>query len=228
MFRCSEQILGRISLSRGEVSKDDHWLNDSVVSRIARGPGFESRPRFFPPLWHLKNRGPTGTRTQGLSLSVRQLSRWANGRPLTLFPLLNEIRPRICSEQRRNDETCIFYARCPSREPTLSHEMSQGREKSWPDRDSNPGPLAYRASTLHTELPSHMVVLWHLHIRNVILVVPHLFCGVYFNVRVISLVQVFIQLHGMLSLKCLDATACFPAHLYKGKQLLWLHVCLPC
>ena len=25
------------------VSKDDHWFNDSVVSRIARGPGFESR-----------------------------------------------------------------------------------------------------------------------------------------------------------------------------------------
>ena len=25
------------------MSKDDHWLNDSVVSRIARGPGFESR-----------------------------------------------------------------------------------------------------------------------------------------------------------------------------------------
>ena len=28
---------------------------------------------------------------------------------------------------------------------------------SWPDRDSNPGPLAYRSSTLTTELPSHMV-----------------------------------------------------------------------
>ena len=38
-------------------------------------------------------------------------------------------------------------------------EMSQGRKKSWPDRDSNPGPLAYRASTLPTELPSHLVVL---------------------------------------------------------------------
>ena len=33
-----------------------------------------------------KNRGPTGTRTQGLSLSVRQLSYWANGRPLTFSP----------------------------------------------------------------------------------------------------------------------------------------------
>ena len=25
------------------MSKDDHWLNNSVASRIARGPGFESR-----------------------------------------------------------------------------------------------------------------------------------------------------------------------------------------
>ena len=29
------------------------------------------------------------------------------------------------------------------------------------NRDSNPMPLAYRASTLPTELPSHVVVLWH-------------------------------------------------------------------
>ena len=33
------------------MSKDDHWLNNSVVSRIARGPGFESRSGhdFFLP-----------------------------------------------------------------------------------------------------------------------------------------------------------------------------------
>ena len=57
-----------------------------------------------------------------------------------------------------------FYARCPSREPKLSYQMSQGMKKSWPDRDSNPEPLAYRASILPTELPSHLVVLWHLEI----------------------------------------------------------------
>ena len=61
------------------MSKVGHWLNNSVVSRITRGPGFESR----------------------------------------------------------------------------------AGKKSWPDRDSNPGPLAYRASTLPTEIPSHIVVLWH-------------------------------------------------------------------
>ena len=33
------------------MSKDDHWLNNSFVSRIARGPGFESRSGhdFFLP-----------------------------------------------------------------------------------------------------------------------------------------------------------------------------------
>ena len=39
------------------MSKDDHWLNDSVVSWIARGPGFESRSGhdFFLPcdIWWL-------------------------------------------------------------------------------------------------------------------------------------------------------------------------------
>ena len=39
------------------MSKDDHWLNNSVVSRIARGPGFESRSGhdFFLPcdIWWL-------------------------------------------------------------------------------------------------------------------------------------------------------------------------------
>ena len=51
-----EQIRGQIKLSRGKMSKDDHWVNNSVVSRIARGPGFESRSGhdfFFPyDVWH--------------------------------------------------------------------------------------------------------------------------------------------------------------------------------
>ena len=38
-------------IKQGKMSKDDHWLNNSVVSRIARGPGFESRSGhdFFLP-----------------------------------------------------------------------------------------------------------------------------------------------------------------------------------
>ena len=39
-------------IKQGEMSKDDHWLNNSVVSRIPRGPGFKSRSGhdFFLPL----------------------------------------------------------------------------------------------------------------------------------------------------------------------------------
>ena len=39
-------------------------------------------------------------------------------------------------------------------------EVVTGEEKStWLDQDSNPGPLADRASTLTTGLPSHTVDL---------------------------------------------------------------------
>ena len=41
--------------------------------------------------------------------------------------------------------------------PSICH---RGGKSTWPDRDSNPGPLADRASTLITELPSHTVDLW--------------------------------------------------------------------
>ena len=44
-------------IKQGGRSKDDHWLYNSVVSRIARGPGFESRSGhdFFLPcyIWWL-------------------------------------------------------------------------------------------------------------------------------------------------------------------------------
>ena len=54
--------------------------------------------------------------------------------------------------------------------PTLATKCHRGGKSTWPDRDSNPGPLAYRASTLTTELPSHTVDLWQfnkLRIDNV-------------------------------------------------------------
>ena len=97
-----------------------------------------------------KNRGPTGTRTQGLSLTVRalcQLSYRATWSSFDIFPLLNKIRPPNLLGTTEERDVHLFDARCPSREPTLSHQMSQGRKKSWPDRDSNPGPLAIRETT---------------------------------------------------------------------------------
>ena len=57
----------------------------------------------------------------------------------------------------------VFDARSPSRQPTMSHQMSRGGGGSWPDRDSNLGPLAIRETT---EVSSHMIALRHLDARN--------------------------------------------------------------
>ena len=51
----------------------------------------------------------------------------------------------------------VFDARSPSRQPTMSHQMSRrggGGGGSWSDRDSNLGPLRET-----TEVLSHMVDL---------------------------------------------------------------------
>ena len=49
----------------------------------------------------------------------------------------------------------VFDARSPSRQTTMSHQMSRGGG-SWSERDSNLGPLAIRETT---EVLSHMVDL---------------------------------------------------------------------
>ena len=56
----------------------------------------------------------------------------------------------------------VFDARNPSRQPTISHQMSRGGG-SWSDPDSNLGPLAIRETT---EVLSHMIALRHLDARN--------------------------------------------------------------
>ena len=60
----------------------------------------------------------------------------------------------------------VFDARCPSRQPTMSHQMSRvggGGGESWSDRDSNLGLLAIRETT---EVLSHLIALRHLDARN--------------------------------------------------------------
>ena len=57
----------------------------------------------------------------------------------------------------------VFDARSPSRQHTMSHQMSRGGGGSWSDRDSNLGPLATRETT---EVLSHMIALKHLDARN--------------------------------------------------------------
>ena len=97
-----------------------------------------------------KNHGPTGTRTQGLSLTVRalcQLSYRATWSSFDIFPCLIRFVPESARNNGGTTKHALFDARCPSRVPTLSHQMSQGRKKSWPDRDSNQGPPAIRETT---------------------------------------------------------------------------------
>ena len=52
----------------------------------------------------------------------------------------------------------VFDARSPSRQPTMSHQISRGggEEESWSDRKSNLGSLAIRETT---KVLSHMVHL---------------------------------------------------------------------
>ena len=96
--------------------------------------GGDSVPHFVSCECHRggKNRGPTGTRTQGLSLPVRQLSCLANGRTLTFSLCLIRFVPESARNNGGTTRHAHFDARCPSREPTLSQQMSQGRKKSWP------------------------------------------------------------------------------------------------
>ena len=106
-----------------------------------------------------KNRGLTGTRTQGHSLSVRQLSNGAIWPTSDISPCSNRFVPESARNNGGTNETCLFVPRGPSREPTLSHYMLQGSQKSWSNRDSNPKPLTL-SSILPTELPSQLVD-WH-------------------------------------------------------------------
>ena len=50
----------------------------------------------------------------------------------------------------------------PEHGPTLATKCHRQGKRTWPDRDSNPGSLAYRASSLTAELPSHTISPLHI------------------------------------------------------------------
>ena len=105
-----------------------------------------------------KNHGPTGTRTQGLSLTMRalcQLSYRATWSSLILSPCLIRFVPESARNNGGATRHALFDARCPSREPTLSHQMSQGRKNRGPTGTRTQGlsltvralcQLSYRAT----------------------------------------------------------------------------------
>ena len=85
---------------------------------------------------------------------------WAtepHGRPVTISPCLIRFVPKSA----RNWQDSPFAARSLSMDPHWATKCHRGEKSTWSDRDSNPGPLAHRASTLTTELPSHTVDLSH-------------------------------------------------------------------
>ena len=66
----------------------------------------------------------TGTRTQDLSFSVKQLNYRATWLTFELPPCLIEFVPESALNNSGTTTHALFNAHCPSRESTLSHQMS--------------------------------------------------------------------------------------------------------
>ena len=107
-----------------------------------------------------KTHSPTGSRTKDLSHTVRALwplSYWVTRSTCDNFPLFNKIRLRIWSEPCRNRRDSLFAARSLSTDSHWATICHRGGISTYAD----PGPLAYHASTLSTDLLSHTIELWH-------------------------------------------------------------------
>ena len=79
-------------------------------------------------------------------------------RPVTISPCFIGFVLESAQNHAGTDETVPMLLAARARTHTEPTSIT-GEESTWPDRDSNPGPLAYRASTLTPELPSHTVDL---------------------------------------------------------------------
>ena len=89
-----------------------------------------------------------------------------HGRPVIISPCLIGFVPESARNNAGTDETVSLLLAAKAR-PHTGHQMSQGRKKvHGPIGDSNPGPLAYPASTVTTERPSHTVDLWQWCIQH--------------------------------------------------------------
>ena len=106
-----------------------------------------------------KTRGPTGTGTQSLSLSVRQLSNWAIWPTSDIFPCLNIFVPAnllgTTEEQTRHAFLMLVVPAVTPHWATICHRRGKIVIVIRPGFE--PMATAYRASTVPTELPSHLV-----------------------------------------------------------------------
>ena len=80
--------------------------------------------------------------------STLPLSYQATCRPVTFFPCLIRFVPESARNHTATDETVSFTDQRVEHGPTLATKCHRGGKITWPDQDSNPGSLAYRASTL--------------------------------------------------------------------------------
>ena len=73
-----------------------------------------------------------------------------HSRPVTISPCLIRFVPESSRNHARTNEIVPLLL-APKHGPTLATKCHRRGKSTWPDRDSNPGPLAYRVSTLTTE-----------------------------------------------------------------------------
>ena len=80
-----------------------------------------------------KNRGPTGTGTQSLSLSVRQLSNWAIWPTSDIFPCLNRFVPAnllgTTEEQTRHTFLMLVVPAVTLHWATICHGRGKNRDR---------------------------------------------------------------------------------------------------
>ena len=113
--------------------------------------------------WRKKQIARLGLKPRTSRTPCKHSDHWAtepHGRPVTISPCLIRFIPESARNHAGTDEKS-FYCSQPEHGPTLATKCHRGGNSTWPDWDSNPRPLTYCASTLTTELPSHMVNLWH-------------------------------------------------------------------
>ena len=106
-----------------------------------------------------KNRGPTGTRTQGLWLTMRalcQLSYRATWSSFDISPCLYRFVPESARNNGGTTRHALFDARCPSREPTLATKCHRGGKNRGPTGTRTQGlsltvrELCHRATEPHS------------------------------------------------------------------------------
>ena len=121
-----------------------------------------SQPEHGPTLSHQMSEGRKQHMARpGLEpRTSRRLSYRATRSTCDNFLCLIRFVPESARNHAGTDETVPLLLAARARTRTKPPNVTGEKKSTWPDRDSNPGPLADRASTLTTELPSHTVELW--------------------------------------------------------------------